>query len=135
MFSELLCIGTSIDSFLLQNTLSLLSCWKTQLQVIMSNLDIFTYVPLQTKSFSKFLSSLPDLIRIHMTAIKHKKSQIIYNYQVTIKQIFICKVMVFFRKVFLFVFLATMLIHFFTSLNSAGEQFRIKTALLKKNLF
>ena len=72
---------------------------------------------------------------IHMTAIKHKKSQVIYTYELTNTQIFICKVMLFYDVCFLmffyevfFFFLfalpATMLIQFFTSLNSAGEQFR-----------
>ena len=61
------------------------------------NLDIFTCVPLQTKLSSKFLSSLSGLIQIHITAIKHKKSQVIYTYQLTIKQIFMSKVMFFMK--------------------------------------
>ena len=60
------------------------------------DLDIFTHVPLQTKLSSKFLTSPSGLIHIHMTAIKHKKPQVIYTYQLTIKQIFMCKVMFFF---------------------------------------
>ena len=105
------------------------------LQVRILNLDIFTCVPLHTKISSKFFSSPSGLIQIHMTAIKHKKSQVIYTYELTNTQIFICKVMLFYEVCFLmffyevfFFFLfdlpATMLIQFFTSLNSAGEQFR-----------
>ena len=60
-------------------------------------LDIFTCVQLQTKLSSKFLSSPSGLIQIHMTVIKHKKSQVIYTYQLTIKQIFMCKVMFFYE--------------------------------------
>ena len=70
-----------------------------------------------------------------MTAIKHKKSQVIYTYELTNTQIFICKVMLFYEVCFLmffyevfffflFVLPATMLIQFFTSLNSASDQFR-----------
>ena len=64
------------------------SYWKTHLQVRILNLDIFTRVPLQTKHSFKFLSSPPGLIQNHMTAIKHKKYQVIYTKQLTIKQIF-----------------------------------------------
>ena len=67
------------------------------LQVRILNLDIFTCVPLHTKISSKFFSSPSGLIQIHMTAIKHKKSQLIYIYQLTIKQIFMRKV-IFFMK-------------------------------------
>ena len=61
------------------------------------DLDILTHVPLQTKLSSKFLTSPSGLIHIHMTAIKHKKPQVIYTYQLTIKQIFMCKVMFFMK--------------------------------------
>ena len=109
--------------------------WKMHLQVRILNLDIFIYVPLQTKISSKFLLSPSGSIQTHMTAIKHKKSQVIYTYELTNKQIFICKVMFFYEVCFLMFFLwsfflflfvlpATMLIQFFTSLDSAGEQFR-----------
>ena len=67
------------------------------LQVRILNLDIFTCVRLQAKLSSKFLPSPSGLIQIHMIAIKHKKSQLIYIYQLTIKQIFMRKV-IFFMK-------------------------------------
>ena len=80
--------------------------------------------PLPDKLSSKFLSSPPGLIQMHMTAIKHKKSQVVYTYQLTTKQIFKYPLFFFF---FLFVLPATMLMQCFPSLNSAGEQFRKKS--------
>ena len=67
------------------------------LQARILNLDIFTHVTLQTKFSSKFFSSPSGLIQIHMTAIKHKKSQVIYTYQFAIKQIFMSRVMFFYE--------------------------------------
>ena len=67
------------------------------LQVKILNLDIFTPVPLQTKLPFKLLSSPPALIQVHMTAIKHKQSQVVYTYQLTTKQIFMCKIMFFMK--------------------------------------
>ena len=89
--------------------------WKMHLQVRIFNLDIFTCVPLHTKISSKFLSSPSGLIQIHMTAIKHKISQIIYTYELTNTQIFICKVMFFYEVCFLMLFLWSIFLFFICS--------------------
>ena len=89
--------------------------WKMHLQVRIFNLDIFTCVPLHTKISSKFLSSPSGLIQIHMTAIKHKISQIIYTYELTNTQIFICKVMFFYEVCFLMFFLWSIFLFFICS--------------------
>ena len=64
------------------------------LQVKILNLDIFTSVPPSDKTLLQVLIITPGLIQIVMTAIKHKQSQVVYSYQLTTKQLFMCKVMV-----------------------------------------
>ena len=118
--------------------------WKMHLQVRIFNLDIFTCVPLHTKISSKFLSSPSGLIQIHMTAIKHKISQIIYTYELTNTQIFICKVMFFYEVCFLMFFLWSIFLFFICSsshhVDTIFHLFQLcggnnsgTTALLKKN--
>ena len=60
-------------------------------QVRIFNLDIIIRFALHMKPSFKFLSSPSSLIQIHMSDIKGKKTQVIYTYQLTVKQIFMCK--------------------------------------------
>ena len=72
--------------------------------LLFSPISYFRYCSLQVKTFllasllqaklcSKSLSSPPGLIQIYMTAIKRKQSEVVGNYQLTTKQIFMWKAM------------------------------------------
>ena len=74
------------------------------LQVKNLNLDIFTHTrsptlhtnppPVQTSPPGLYHHP-PALVQIHMTVLKRKQSEAVYTYQLTTKQIFMCKVMFF----------------------------------------
>ena len=102
---------------------------KMQLQVWILNLDVFTCAALHVKLSSKFLPSTSGLIEIHMSAMKHKKTQVVYTYQLPLsryscgKEVFLWVWLTkypFFS--FLFIFSASILVQLLMSLNCTGEQ-------------
>ena len=65
------------------------------LQVKKLNLDNLVVPAPRQSSPPDLYHHPPGLVQIHRTVLKRKQSETVYTYQLTTKQIFMCKVMFF----------------------------------------